>query len=215
MRLNVNPNRMQLLRLKKRLTIAKRGHKLLKDKQDQLMRDFLQLILKLKGARERLESEFIELSREFALRIAVLPAQESKGAFLCSSVKLSLRITSSRIMNIQVPHYEYMFDGDPISYSYYSIPPQVDSIIFRMTRLISKLVELAELEKHLYILATEIEKTRRRVNALEYILIPSIEETIKYIKSRLDEAERSNITRLMRVKEMLEVKREILERRSY
>lgn len=209
MRLNVNPNRMQLLRLKRRHSIAKKGHKLLKDKQDQLMRNFLQLITKLKGTREELERTYIELARKFVLTLAEYPRTEIERVFKASGVKLTLHIRTSRIMNLQVPSYEIASEGEPITYSYYAFPAQIDTIISRMSQLILRLVELAELEKQLYVIATEIEKTRRRVNALEYILIPSIEETIKYIKSRLDEAERSHITRLMRVKEIIEAKKEI------
>jgi len=199
---------MQLLKLRRRLSIARRGHKLLKDKQDQLMRNFIALIEKLKGTRTELESEFLEILRAFTLASSSIPVCELKGALGLPGMSLGLRVSTSRLMNLRVPHFQLVEEGEPISYSYYSIPPTIDTAVIRMRRLFPKLVELAELEKRLTLLADEIDRTRRRVNALEYLLIPSLEETIKYIKMKLEEAERSNLTRLMRVKEIIEKKRE-------
>ena len=209
MKLAVNPNRMQLLRLRKRLAIARRGHKLLKDKQEQLMQNFIRLIGELKGKRAKLEEMFIDNLRGFLTASAKLSTSELESFFYFPAMKLDLLIKETRILSLRVPSFELIMEGDPYPYSFYTLPPTCDRNLQALRDLLPDLAELASLEKRLKLLADEIDRTRRRVNALEYILIPNIEETIRYIRLKLDEQERSNITRLMRVKKIVKRKREI------
>ncbi len=207
MRLPVNPNRMQLLRLRKRLVIARRGHKLLKDKQDQLMQSFIRLIEELRGKRARLEEAFVDSVRSFLIASARLSIEQLESFFFFPAMRLDLLVKEERILSLRVPYFELIMEGLPLPYSFYTLPPTCDRSLQALRDLLSELVNLAGLEKRLEMLADEIDRTRRRVNALEYILIPNIEETIRYIRLKLDEQERSNITRLMRVKEIVEKKR--------
>jgi V/A-type H+-transporting ATPase subunit D len=206
MLLEVNATRMELLRLKKRLSLAKRGHKLLKDKEDELMRHFLDLVNKNRDLREKLETQLIVAFKNFLMARAVMDRESMEEAIMFPKQKVDLSISTTSIMNLRVPRFELKSEGTVHSYGFVNTSAELDSALQIYSDLLPEMVKLAETESAVQLLADEIEKTRRRVNALEYVLIPNLEETIKYITMRLNEMERSNITRLMKIKEMVQGK---------
>lgn len=205
---------MQLLRLKKRLALAKKGHKLLKDKQDELMKQFIELVDTLKGFRKETEEKYVEAIRRFTVSTSSMSSLEIKEAFSIPAIKFKLNVTEKHVMNLKVPSFEPEFEEGELPYGYFDVPADVDFAVQDVKEALKMMIELAESMKKLELLADEIDKTRRRVNALEYLLIPNIEETIKYITMKLDELERSNLTRLMKVKDMLEAKEEEERRKN-
>ncbi len=209
MKLDIPPTRMQLLRLKRRSVIARRGHKLLKDKQDELMRRILELIGKIRDSRLKIEQE---LKRAFGYFYFASSKQSPKAideALLATTKVIDVVYTTERVLNLKIPKFKQTVSGGLIGYSFMTTSGDLDLALLKIDQLISRLLKLAELEKTLELLAAEIEKTRRRVNALEYILIPSIDETIKFIKLKMSEMERGDLTRLMRVKEIVRGNREV------
>lgn len=209
--LNVKPTRMELTTLKKRLATATRGHKLLKDKQDELMRRFIENIRKNKALRLEVEKELQESLQEFLLASAVMSPELMEQAVLYPKENISVDIKKKNIMSVNVPVMTFMreLEGDEGSiypYGFAQTSSELDDAISQLYNIMSKLLELAEIEKACQLMADEIEKTRRRVNALEYRTIPDLEETIRFIRMKLDESERSTITRLMKVKEMIQAK---------
>ena len=206
MRLAVSANRMQLLRLRKRLTLARRGHKLLKDKQDELMRRFMEALETVRGMRQEVEAHLAEAFRRFLLARSVMRDEAVESALVLPSRRVNVRVDTKRVLNVQVPVFEVEEEGKIHCYGFADTSGELDLSLVELDQVVRQLVELAQAEKTLELLADEIEKTRRRVNALEYILIPSFEETVKYITMKLAEMERSNLTRLMRIKEMVQEK---------
>jgi len=204
--LQINPTRMELLRLKKRLLLAKRGHKLLKDKQDELVRNFLEIIEDTKRLRIEADNEVQSVYQSFSLAEGIVGSATIENLFSISGVETEIKFKTKTIMNLKVPKFEVDIRGDPFNYGDAKSSVLVDKCVLRYRKLLSTLLKLAELEKTSILLAEEIEKTRRRVNALEYILIPNIAETIKYISMKLSEMERSNLTRIMKVKDIIEAK---------
>ena len=201
--LNVNPNRMELSRLKRRLVVAKRGHKLLKDKQDALIKEFLQRARDVKALREAVEEELKLCYQSFLLaRAQTLPSMLEQ-ALLLASGRLEVRGTSRNVMRVNIPEYQLQAQESRLSYGLLTSPGSLDVALERFVRLLPKLIQLAAAEKALRLMATEIERTRRRVNALEHVLIPSFIETIRGISMKLDEMERANLGRLMRIKEIV------------
>lgn len=207
MKLAVNPNRMNNLRLRRRLVVAKRGHKLLKDKQDELMRQFMELIDTVKGERNRVEKRLISALKRFSIARSTLSREELYELFALPGVTPTLSVRQKQVLNLKIPSFELTLKGDIISYSFLRTTAEFDLALLELKELLEELVKLAEIEKKMQLFADEIDKTRRRVNALEYKLIPDIEETIKFITMKLEEVERGNLTRLMRVKDMLEEKK--------
>ncbi len=208
MRLNVNPNRMELSKLKKRLVTSKRGHKLLKDKQDELMRRFILLVKRNNTLRKEIEAELQNAYNDFVLTGAIISPDFLEEALIFPKRSLTLDISSVNIMSVNVPKLdvkiESKFDENDIySYGFYNTSDELDASLNKLSAILPKLLELAEIEKTCNLMTFEIEKTRRRVNALEYMTIPQLEETIKYITMKLDENERSALTRLMKVKTMI------------
>ncbi|MGR3309605.1 MAG: V-type ATP synthase subunit D [Candidatus Brocadiales bacterium] len=203
MKLRVNPTRMELLKLRKRLVVAVRGHKLLKDKLDGLMTEFLILIKEYKAARMQLDEELSSVMRLFVLASITSSSQTILTALEQSKGQQEIDIKQRRLVTVLVPKFEVSTIQGGTTYSYLDTPGELDIAVNELKEYFPKILKLAELEQSLRLMAKEIEKTRRRVNALEYILIPQIKETIKFIKSKLDEMERSNINRLMKIKEML------------
>jgi V/A-type H+-transporting ATPase subunit D len=197
---------MQSLRLKKRLKTAKRGHKLLKDKQDELMRNFLELIETIKGLRKRTEDMLIDAVRRYSMATSGLSDFELSSLITAPSYMPTLSVSKKILMNLTLPVMRLSFVAGP-SYSALSSPPDTDFALEKAREAIVLLVQLAETEKRMELLADELDKTRRRVNALEYILIPDLAETIKFIKMKLEEAERGNLTRLMKVKDIIEARK--------
>jgi V/A-type H+-transporting ATPase subunit D len=203
MKLDIPPTRMQLLRLKRRGVIARRGHKLLKDKQDELMRQILELINKIRDARLTIEDELRQAFSYFYFASSKQSPKATDEALLATTKSIDIDYTTERILNLKIPKFTKKISGGLIGYGFMTTSGDLDLALLKIDQLISHLLELAELEKGLELLSTEVEKTRRRVNALEYILIPSIYETIKFINLKLSEIERGDLTRLMRVKEIV------------
>lgn len=209
MRLNVNPTRMELTKLKKRLVTATRGHKLLKDKQDELMRRFIDLVKYNNTLRREVEKELSASLKEFVMARAVMNSEMLEEAIIYPKEKIYLELHTKNIMSVNVPVMEFKraLEGDEGSiypYGFASTSSELDDSISKLYTILPKLLELAEVEKSTQLMADEIEKTRRRVNALEYMTIPQLEETIRYIRMKLEENERGNLTRLMKVKSMME-----------
>ena len=204
-RLKVNPTRMELRRLKDRLKTAVRGHKLLKDKSDEMIRRFMEYAKQNKALREEVEEELADALRSFVLAKAVSDEYAIQEAVVMPSSQIMLTASTDNVMSVIVPKFElHKTQGeDKYPYFYGSVTAELDGSIAILTELMQKLIKLAEIEKTCNMLADEIEKNRRRVNALEYVMIPQTEETIRYITMKLDENERGNTVRLMKIKSIL------------
>jgi len=200
---NVNPTRMELLRLKKRLTLAERGHKLLKDKRDELMRQLLGMIDEVKALRLSIENEFQSILEGFMLAKAKMGPYQTEQALLIPKKQITVTMGEKNLMSVRVPVFTKEVTGDIISYGFLNTTGEMDISLIKFEKFIESLLNLAEKEKTVQLLANEIEETRRRVNALEYRLIPEFLETIKFITMKLAETERSNTIRLMKVKEIV------------
>lgn len=200
---NVNATRMELLRLKKRLNLAWRGHKLLKDKRDELMRQLLAVIDEVKVLRLSIEKEFQSIVERFVLEKASIGSYQVEQELLLPVKKISVSISKRNIIGVHVPVYAKEVSGDIIPYGYMNTSGEMDIALNDFDKSIENLLDLAEKEKAVQLMAMEIEETRRRVNVLEYKLIPSIIETIRFITMKLDEIERSNTVRLMKVRDIV------------
>lgn len=207
-KMNVNPTRMELRRLKTRLKTATRGHKLLKDKSDEMIRQFMVYVRENKRLREEVEAELSSALKGFTLARAVSSNAVIEEAVMMPATKAEISLSSDNVMSVEVPSISVVeHEGqDKYPYSFDTVTSELDASIGTLSTLLVKLVKLAEVEKTCNMLADEIEKNRRRVNALEYVMIPQIEETIKYINMKLDENERASTIRLMKVKSMIEQK---------
>lgn len=201
-RLNVKPTRMELNNLKERLKTAERGHKLLKDKRDELMRRFISLIRENNQLRKEVESYLIDNLKSFAVAKSLKNSQMVEELFSIPSKEIELFVEKENIMSVTVPrmHMNITSQSENSEYSYLSSNSEMDDVFATMNSLIDKLLRLAEVEKTCQLMADEIEKTRRRVNGLEYSIIPNLSETIHYIELKLEEAERANLVRIMKVK---------------
>lgn len=206
-RLNVNPTRMEMTRLKARLKTSVRGHKLLKDKQDELMRQFIGLIHKNKQLREKVENDLSDAFADVMLARATNQSEMIDEALLIPKGNLGININIKNMMSVNVPEMHFVRDEisneDIFPYGFYNTSSQLDDSISKINSVLTDLLKLAETEKACQLMADEIESTRRRVNALEYMTIPQLEETIDYIRMKLEENERSSITRLMKVKDII------------
>ncbi len=200
MRLSVNPNRMELLRLRRRIILAERGHKLLKGKLEEIMRRFLQLMRKLYKLQEEVSLKFKKVFLSFVLVRTRSSHKELER--LIPEGKLLLATKRERVFNLSVPQFEIK-EKEVSDYDFLNTESELDIGVKKTQELLTDLMEMARLWKAVELLSHEIEVTRRRVNALEYILIPSIRETIRYISARLEEMERSYQVQLMRVKEII------------
>ena len=202
-KLNVNPNRMELLKLRRRLVIARRGHKLLKDKFDELMKRFMALVKETRDLRIEVERDLGDTHQLFALARSQTATFQLDEALSFPKGTVDVSVKKLNLMSVIVPEFELTTEGGYDCYGLGLTPSIYDDSLQQFEDLLPRMVELAEKEKAVRNLAEEIEKTRRRVNALEYVLIPQLEETIRYITMKLDEMERSNLTRLMKIKEMV------------
>ncbi len=207
-KLNVNPTRMELSRLKTRLKTAIRGHKLLKDKQDELMRQFIEMIKHNKKLREKVEIRLQDSFKDFLLSRGVMSDEMLENAVAYPKEKIGLTIKKKNIMSVNVPQMTFVRSdenakGSIYPYGYAQTSADLDDAIDGLSNIMDELLELSEVEKACQLMADEVEKTRRRVNALEYMTIPQLEETIRFIQMKLDENERGSITRLMKVKDMM------------
>lgn len=204
MKIRANPNRMQLLRLKRRLALARRGHKLLKDKQEELMRRFLGVVHRVRDLRAEVEEELARAYRAFVSARMEMDGSAMEAALAFSRRHAALDVAREQVMNLKVPKFSVSLpEGAELGYGYLETTEDLDRALEMYAEVLPRLVALAEMEKSVQLIAAELEKTRRRVNALEHILVPSLEETIKFISSRLSELERATATRLMKVKEIV------------
>ncbi len=203
----INPNRMELLRLKRQLVTARRGHKLLKDKRDELMRQFLEIVRQNQKLRRRMEKLLKDANRQMILARAVMTPEVLQTALIAGNESMSLNVGTNNLMGVSVPTFTapYSLDGmlDSLPYSMAATAGELDQAIVALNEAFPIMLELAEAEKTAQLLADEIEKTRRRVNSLEYVLIPELMENIRSISMKMDENERGNLTRLMKVKDMI------------
>ena len=201
-RLNVNPTRMELKKLKARLSTAVRGHKLLKDKSDEMVRRFTLYIRENKRLREEVEAALSLTMKQFSIARSITSSFEVETAFSMPSVAVKAECSVESVMGVDVPKVSLAKEkrSDGLPYAYSEITGEADYAVQKASELLPKMVELAQTEKTVRMLAEEIERNKRRVNALEYVMIPQLEETIKYIKDKLDENERAAVVRLMKVK---------------
>ena len=204
---NVNPTRMELTRLKKKLVTATRGHKLLKDKRDELMRRFLDLVRENRALREKVEQGIEQANKNFVLARAAMSDETLSAALLAAKQEVSIEVSEKNVMSVNIPVFTVKTrtpdENDIYSYGFAFTSYDLDDAVKYLSDLLPDMLRLAEVEKSCQLMAAEIEKTRRRVNALEHVMIPETQEQIKYITMKLDENERSTQTRLMKVKDMM------------
>jgi V/A-type H+-transporting ATPase subunit D len=205
--LNVNPTRMELTKLKTRLRTARRGHKLLKDKRDELMKQFLEIMHMNRDLRNEVEAALARAHGSFVVASALMSPKMLEQALIYPKQSVSLDISFKNIMSVNVPVYEFAAgddnDANIYPYGFAATSGVLDDALSELSAGFKVMLRLAQIEKTMQLLAGEIEKTRRRVNALEYVMIPQLEDTIKYITMKLEENERGNLTRLMKVKDMI------------
>lgn len=202
-KLNVNPTRIELLTLKKKLSTAKRGHKLLKEKRDGLMKEFMSIIREVRDLRSKLEGGLAQGFKHFGFAAADMSAPELEEAIAMPTRKVTLAAETKNVMSVNIPQFSFSAEGDYLSYSLATTSSSLDDAMDLFADSLRDMVELAQKEHSARLLAVEIEKTRRRVNALEHFFIPATQETIKYITNKLNEQERGTIITLMKVKDMM------------
>jgi len=203
MAMQVNATRMVLLSLKKRLNIAKRGHKLLKQKQDELLRILQKTINELSSMRKEVEEQLAEALKQFFLARAYQDKNIFEGSLLMLDTDIELSMDVKKVMNVPLPKYQKSLKGEIVSYGFAMTSPVLDVALKGLMEVFDRLIEMAELEKRIILLASEMDKTRRRVNALEYILIPEIESNVREINMKLEEREREKNSRLMIIKDVI------------
>ena len=215
--INVNPTRQELTRLKGRLKTSIRGHKLLKDKRDELMKQFMDVVRENRAVRKKVEEGLMRAHGSFTVASALMSTEMLQQSLLYPKQSVELDMTFHNIMSVNVPEYHFRTrsqNGAEIyPYGFAATSGELDDAVDALSQVFQDMLRLAEIEKTAQLLAEEIEKTRRRVNALEYVKIPQMQEAIKYISMKLDENERSNTIRLMKVKDML-LKEAIEEKRE-
>ncbi len=203
----VNPTRMELTRLKKRLKTAMRGHKLLKDKRDELMKQFLDIVRQNKEMRQQVEAALSDAYGNFLMARAIMSSESMEEALMYPKQAVSVEVGTRNIMSVDVPVLQFETansdHADIYAYGFANTSGELDSAVSKLSGVLEQMLKLAELEKCAQLLSIEIEKTRRRVNALEYVMIPNLQVNIKTITMKLDENERGNQTRLMKVKDMM------------
>ena len=213
----VSPTRMELTRLKGKLRTAQRGHKLLKDKRDELMKQFLDTVREVRTLRAEVEADLMAVHGSFTVASALMSAQSIQQALMYPKQSVELTMTTQNIMSVNVPVYHFetktKSDADIYPYGFADTSGELDDAVDALGKVFRKMLKLAQIEKAAQLMAEEIEKTRRRVNALEYVMIPNTQESIRYITMKLDENDRATTTRLMKVKDMI-LKEAIDERRE-
>ena len=200
---NVNATRMELLRLRKRVSLAGRGHRLLSEKRDEISRQLIQIARDIRPLRQRVEAELLETCRRFMLARAVVEPEHIRAALDVPTKKFKLAVEFANVMNVKVPHLAKEISGEIICYGYSTTSGELDVALLALERAFDTLIELAEKEKQARLLAVELAMTRRRVNVLEHIVIPELHETIRFIFDKLAEAERDNISRLMKITDII------------
>lgn len=206
-KVHVNPTRMELTRLKKKLATATRGHKLLKDKRDELMRQFLDLVRENKSLRETVEAGIMDANKNFVLAGSAMTQEAINVALMAPRQEVYLEAHTRNVMSVEIPKFEYKTktpdENDIYPYGFAFTSSDLDDAVKSLQNIFPDMLRLAETEKSCQLMAAEIEKTRRRVNALEHVIIPELKENIKFIIMKLDENERSTQIRLMKVKDMM------------
>ena len=200
---NVNATRMELLKLRKRVVLATRGHRLLSEKRDEISRRLVQIAMTLKELREKVEQELLETTRRFMMARSTMEPEDIRAAIEVPTKKFSLAISFASIMSVKVPELAKEIAGEIMCYGFSTTSGELDVALRALERAFDGLIELAEKEKQAQLLAAELQMTRRRVNVLEHVVIPELGETIKYIYDKLGEAERDNISRLMKIADMI------------
>ena len=215
--ITVSPTRMELTRLKGKLRTAQRGHKLLKDKRDELMKQFLETVREVRALRAEVEEELMRVHGAFTVASALMSSEAMEQALLYPKQSVVLTQTTQNIMSVNVPVYDFQTqtrsDSDIYPYGFAATSGELDTAVDALGKVFKKLLKLAEIEKSAQLMAEEIEKTRRRVNALEYVMIPNTQEAIRYINMKLDENDRATTIRLMKVKDMI-LKESLEEKRA-
>lgn len=205
--INVNPTRQELTRLKTRLRTSIRGHKLLKDKRDELMKQFMDVVRENRALRKRVEEGLMRAHGSFTVASALMSTEMLEQALLYPKQSVELDMTFQNVMSVDVPRYHFKTTGqnagEVYPYGFAQTSGELDDALQALNRVYSDLLELAQAEKTVQLLAQDIERTRRRVNALEYVVIPENQRNIRYITMKLEENERGNTTRLMKVKDMV------------
>ena len=202
----VNPTRMELTKQKKKLVSATRGHKLLKDKRDELVRQFMDLVKENMELRLKVENGLKNANMEFAIARAGMSEEVLNTALMASNKKLEIKEEVKNVMSVEIPQFytnDEISGNDIYSYGYAFTAGDLDDAVYSLSEVFADMLHLAEVEKSCQLMAAEIEKTRRRVNALEHVIIPEALDNIKYISMKLDENERSTQIRLMKVKDMM------------
>ena len=203
----ITPTRMVLNQLKGRLKTARRGHKLLKDKRDELMRQFMDVVKKNKQLRLKVEEGLTEAFGSLQVASSIMSPEMLSQALLYPRQSVELDMSFKNIMSVNVPRYKFQTkNNDPTEiypYGFAQTSGELDDALEKLARVFQDMLELAQVEKTMQLLAEEIEKTRRRVNALEYVMIPELEGNIKYISMKLEENENATKVRLLKVKEMV------------
>ncbi len=212
----INPTRMELTRLKGRLKTAQRGHKLLKDKRDELMKQFMDVVRENRALRRRVEEGLMKAHGSFTVAAALMSPEMLEQSLLYPKQSVELEMSFQNIMSVDVPQYQFKTrsedPGEIYPYGFAATSGELDDAVAALSQVFQDMLHLAEIEKTSQLLAEEIEKTRRRVNALEYVKIPEMQANIKYITMKLDENERANTIRLMKVKDL--IMKEALEERQ-
>lgn len=203
-RLAVKPTRMELLNLKKKVKSAKRGHKLLKDKQDGLMTTFMEIVKEAKSTRREIEEKLSKAFKNFMQASSMMLPEMLESALLYPSAKIDLEVKTKNVMSVYIPFFNIKQEGDILNYGYVQTSAELDMALSAFQEVFPLMIKLAEIEKQAERLAAELETTRRRVNALEHMLIPDLEETVKFITMKLTETERSTIVGVMKIKSMLD-----------
>ncbi|MEX0672915.1 MAG: V-type ATP synthase subunit D [Candidatus Paceibacterota bacterium] len=201
--LKVNPTRVNLLALKKRLKTAKKGHKLLKDKRDGLIQKFMQIIKETRELRSQVDQELGEALHTYVRGSSMINKKVIDVAFMVPAANVSLEVATESVMAVRIPRFSIQKEGNGFSYGFLETNGDIDTAINKIDTIFPNLVKLAELEKTIENLADEIEKTRRRTNALENVMIPNLNTTIRYINSRLEEQQRDAVISSMKIKEMI------------
>ena len=203
----ITPTRMVLNQLKGRLRTARRGHKLLKDKRDELMRQFMEVITQNKILRTRVEEGLTAAFGSLQVASSIMSPEVMEQSLLYPRQSVELSVKYKNVMSVNVPEYSFTTkNNDPseiFPYGFAQTSGELDDALEQLAKVFNDMLELAEVEKTMQLLAEEIEKTRRRVNALEYSTIPSLEENIKYITMKLAENENATKVRLLKVKDMV------------
>jgi len=200
---NVNATRMEQLQLRRRVALASRGHRLLSQKRDEISRRLVKIASSIKPLRDKVEKELLETTRRFMMARATMEPEDMRAAIDVPTKKFSLVIKLASIMSVAVPQLTKEIEGEIMCYGFANTSGELDIALRALERAFDSLIELAEKEKQAQLLATELQTTRRRVNVLEHVVIPEIQETIKYIGSKLSDAERDNTSRLMKIADII------------